>query len=93
MAVELFPASAVGRSRILRVQEIQEILAARQINLGEHRFSGSNEVVVTVAAAAVEPVDLLVSPAAIKQAERLVTHAVVRYLKIMRGPTDLGTLP
>ncbi|MGO8749551.1 MAG: flagellar basal body P-ring formation chaperone FlgA [Thermoguttaceae bacterium] len=84
-AVELFPASAVGRSRILRVQEIQEILAARQINLGEHRFSGSNQVVVTVAAAAVEPVQRPVSPAAIKQAERLVTDAVVRYLKDHAG--------
>ena len=87
-AVELFPASAVGRSRILRVQEIQEILTARQINLGEHRFSGSNQVVVTVAAAAVEPVQRPVSPAAIKQAERLVTDAVVRYLKDHAGADE-----
>ncbi len=84
-AVELFPASAVGRSRILRIREIQEILAARQINLGEHQFSGSNQVVVTVAAAAVEPVQRPVSPAAIKQAERLVTDAVLRYLKDHAG--------
>jgi flagella basal body P-ring formation protein FlgA len=51
-AMELCPASPTGQQRLLRVREIQDILALRGVNLAEHQFSGSNQVMVTSSDAA-----------------------------------------
>jgi len=45
-AVELFPAPAATRQRILQVRELQDLLLMRGVNLAEHQFSGSSQVVV-----------------------------------------------
>jgi len=44
--VELFPAPPAGAKRYLRVRELQDVLAVRQINLIEHRITGSSTVEV-----------------------------------------------
>jgi len=46
-AIELFPAPPVSRPRFVHVQEIQEALLLRGINLAEHRFSGASQVEVS----------------------------------------------
>jgi flagella basal body P-ring formation protein FlgA len=46
-ALELFPAPPAGQPRFVQVREIQDFLLLRGVNLVEHRFSGSSQVVVT----------------------------------------------
>ncbi len=38
-AVELFTAPAAGQQRVVRLRDLQDLLATRQINMAEHRFS------------------------------------------------------
>lgn len=46
-AVELFASPTVSRPRFVRVQQIQETLLLRGINLAEHCFSGASQVEVS----------------------------------------------
>ncbi len=43
---ELFTAPAPGQQRVVRVREIQDLLAMRLVNLAEHRFTGASQVLV-----------------------------------------------
>jgi len=81
-SLELFPAPAPGQQRILRVRELQDLLAARPIDLSELRVSGSSQVVVVGAGEPAGP-DLSrpTSPSAVRRAERLVREAVLRHLR------------
>jgi len=81
-AVELFPAPPRGEQRTVRLREIQDLLLMRGVNLVEHRFSGSNRVVVVghereKNTAGQRPV----SATAAERAKRQVAEAVVRYLR------------
>ena len=43
-AIDLFPAPPAGESRVLRLREVQDLLAIRGVNLALHRFSGASQV-------------------------------------------------
>ena len=78
--IELFPAPSAGRPRFLRAQDLQEILAVRQVNLTEHQFTGSSQVVVTNAGTEAPP-GHAPSRRQPSSAERLLSEAIARYLK------------
>ena len=80
-ATELFPAPAPGRQRTVKVREIQDLLLSRQVNLTEHRFSGSGQVVVEGQTDARSAPQTAVSSSLRKRAERVVGEAVERYLQ------------
>jgi flagella basal body P-ring formation protein FlgA len=89
-ALELFPAPPAGQQRFVGVREIQDFLLLRGVNLVEHRFSGSSQVVVTrsVAPAAGgggQP------PAAgeMKKANQRVREALVQYMQQNAPPRDM----
>jgi flagella basal body P-ring formation protein FlgA len=46
-AMDLFPLPPSGEKRVLRLREIQDLLAVRGVNLADHRFSGASQVVVS----------------------------------------------
>lgn len=48
-AIDLLPAPAAGEKRILRVRDLQDILALRGINPAAHRISGASLVVINSA--------------------------------------------
>jgi flagellar basal body P-ring formation protein FlgA len=81
-ALPLTPAPAPGKQRFLRSREIQDMLVARGVNVGELTFSGANQVTVET------PVEKIV-PVAPKPIERgpntpplqMVNEALMNYLK------------
>jgi flagella basal body P-ring formation protein FlgA len=80
-AIELFPAPAASEEKTVRVREVQDLLLLRGINMAEHQFSGSSEVVVQVGAplshaAAARPV----SSAEIQRTKRRLSEALIKYL-------------
>jgi len=86
-AVELFPTPAPGQQRLVRVRELQDLLEMRTVNLGEHRLSGSSQVVVLGSGEPVRPESSRpVSPSIVRRAERLVQEAVLGYLREQAGP-------
>ena len=80
-ALPLTPAPAPGKKRFFRGREIQDMLVARGVNVGELAFSGANQVTVET------PVETIV-PVASKPIERgpvtpplqMVNEALVSYL-------------
>ncbi len=80
--LELFSAPPAGQQRYVRIRELQDLLLARGLNLTEHRFSGSNQVLVTTETAkpAPAPRERLTS-AETKKAASLVQDALLRYLR------------
>jgi hypothetical protein len=44
--VQLFPAPAPGKERIVRRSEIAELLALTEVNIKEHPLSGADHVVI-----------------------------------------------
>lgn len=44
--IDLFPAPAPGERRVLRLRELQDVLAVRGTNLAEHRFSGASQITI-----------------------------------------------
>ncbi len=80
--VELFPAPAPGQQRTVRARELQDLLATRPVNLAEHRFSGSSQVVVeSPGESARTGQQTPLSPSMQKKAERLVSEAIVAWLR------------
>jgi flagella basal body P-ring formation protein FlgA len=78
--VELFPAPASDQPRVLRVRELQDLLALRGLNLAEHRFSGSAQV--QIAADKKRGVsDLPPSEQAMKRAQRRLQEAILKYVQ------------
>lgn len=45
-AMEMFPSPAPGQQRTVRVRELQDLFALRQMNPAEHRLSGSSVVTI-----------------------------------------------
>jgi flagella basal body P-ring formation protein FlgA len=76
-AIELLPAP-IDQPRILRVRELQDLLALRGMNLAEHRFSGSAQVQIN---AEKKRAELPVSEQTAKRAQRRVQEAVLKYLQ------------
>jgi flagella basal body P-ring formation protein FlgA len=83
-AIELFPAPIAAQQRVLGVREVQDLLSMRGINLTEHRFSGSSQIVLTSAS---EPAraDQPLTPSAAKRAHRRVQDAILQYLQTKAG--------
>lgn len=50
-AIDLMPAPPAGDKRLLRVRDLQDILALRGINSAAHRISGASQVIINSAAA------------------------------------------
>jgi flagella basal body P-ring formation protein FlgA len=46
-AIELFPSPPPGQSRFVGIRQIQDLLLLREVNLVEHRFSGSSRVTIS----------------------------------------------
>lgn len=87
--VELFPTPAAGSRRFVRAREIQDLLAARGVNLAEHRLSGASQVEVSSAAAAPLPTGPgPLAPAAERQAREALCQAVVARLQAASGKKD-----
>jgi len=80
-AIELFPAPGGSEQRLLQVREIQDLLLLRGVNLMEHRFSGSSEVMVqTVVARPQVIANKPVAAAELQRIKRRVSEALVKYL-------------
>jgi flagella basal body P-ring formation protein FlgA len=82
--IELFPAPAADQPRVLRVRELQDLLAARGINLSEHRFSGFAQVQIAAAKKRADA-NLPLSEQGAKRAQRRVEEAIQRYLREQSG--------
>jgi flagella basal body P-ring formation protein FlgA len=81
-AIELFPAPSTDRQRFVRVRQIQDALYLRGVDLAEHRFSGSSQIVLGTEAPepeVVEPRPL--STVLVERARRYVAQAVLEYLR------------
>jgi flagella basal body P-ring formation protein FlgA len=79
--IELFPAPVPGQQRIVRARELQDLLSARQIDLAEHRLSGSSQVVVESRGETQPAPNTAVSSSVRKRAERLAAEAIARFLR------------
>jgi len=80
-SIELFPAPTPGRQRFVSVNQIQDMLFRRGVNLAQHRLSGSSRVTVLGPenAAGAEKPDVP-SAAISNRANDAVSRAVVKYL-------------
>jgi flagella basal body P-ring formation protein FlgA len=96
-AMELFPAPPEGQQRVIRVRELQDLLILRGVNLTEHRFSGSSQVVVTsVNASSPADGDQALPLSAVKRAQRRIQDAILQYLRVKsasQGPRILQFEP
>ncbi|MBN1912618.1 MAG: flagellar basal body P-ring formation protein FlgA [Pirellulales bacterium] len=84
-AMELFPTPAGGRQRFVRQREIQDVLLARGVHLGRHRFSGSSQVTVRRAAAEQTTQGNALAPSLHRRMETRVSDAIVEYLRTSAG--------
>jgi flagella basal body P-ring formation protein FlgA len=87
-AIELFPAPSATQQRVLRVREIQDLLMLRGVNLTEHRFSGSSQVVVTSASEPSADGDQEISSSAAKRIQRRMQVAILQYIKMKTGSDE-----
>jgi flagella basal body P-ring formation protein FlgA len=91
-ALELFPAPPAGQPRFVEVREIQDFLLQRGVNLVEHRFSGSSQVVVTRSAARAAVAGGGGQPLVageMKKASQRVREALVQYMQQNAPPRDM----
>lgn len=83
-AVELFPAPPAGQQRFLRLQELQEQLMVRGVNLAHQQISGSTQIVITgagtVGGAAAGSQTKALPTAEYKKTEQAVREALLGYL-------------
>jgi flagella basal body P-ring formation protein FlgA len=84
--IELFPTPASDQPRVLRVRELQDLLAMRGMNLTEHRFSGSAQVQIAAEKKRADS-NLPLSEQAVKRAQRRLQEAILNYLQA-QSPTD-----
>ncbi len=81
--IELFPAPLAGKSRTVRIREIQDVLVLRSVNLASCQFSGSSEITIYAEADGVVASRQLrpLSSSALRNVEHRVTQAIVYYLQ------------
>lgn len=89
--IDLFPAPASDQPRVLRVRELQDLLAQRGMNLAEHRFSGSAQVQIAAARKRGEA-DQPVSEQSAKRVQRRIQEAILKYLQTQSSATQGATL-
>lgn len=85
--IELFPAPAVGSRRFLRIRELQDMLADRQVNLLDNRLSGASVVEIVNArpiAKATPAVNINTT-----RATKEIRTALVSYLRQFAGKQDM----
>ena len=83
----LMPAPAPGAKKYLRGREIQDILVARGVNVGELNFSGASQVVVETVVI-VEPVEKPAARGPVVPPLQLVNEALLRRLQAVSGGGD-----
>jgi flagella basal body P-ring formation protein FlgA len=90
-AIELFPAPPAAQQRVVRVRELQDLLALQGVNLAQHRFSGSSQTALTSAAEPVHAEQALTTSGA-KRAQRRVQEAILQYLQKKTGANEPRSL-
>lgn len=85
--IELFPAPPPEQPRVLRVRELQDLLALRGVNLAEHRLSGSAQVQIASEKKIVAPPVQPLTEQAVKRAQRRLQEAILKYLQA-QSPTN-----
>jgi flagella basal body P-ring formation protein FlgA len=80
--LELVPAPAAGRSRTLKLREVQDLLTLQGVKLVDHQFCGATSVQVSGSGeAALTPVATKASRNVREQTTARVEKAIVRHLK------------
>jgi flagella basal body P-ring formation protein FlgA len=79
-ATELFPAPAAREQRSLGVRELQDLLLLRGVNLAQHQFTGSSQVLVLGRAPAERAATASLPAGMVRRAQRRVCEAVLKYL-------------
>jgi flagella basal body P-ring formation protein FlgA len=82
-AIELGTAPAEGAEKTLKLREIQELLAARGVNIGEHSFAGAAHVRITrgTARGAAPSRTRRVTSTEMRLAQRRALEAIIAYLR------------
>src|SRR4051812_936510 len=75
-ALPLMPAPATGTQRFIRKREIQDMLAAQGIEVGDFHFVGSEQVTVVADAAEIENTSGRLS-ASVSSGQRMNRHAAI----------------
>jgi flagella basal body P-ring formation protein FlgA len=81
--LELVPAPAAGRSRMLRMREVQDLLALQGVKLIDHKFSGASDV--QISSSETTSTAAKVSRLAAEQSRVRVERAIVQYLETSAG--------
>jgi flagella basal body P-ring formation protein FlgA len=79
-ATELFPAPGAHEQRSLGVRELQDLLLLRGVNLAQHQFTGSSQVLVLGRAPAERAATASLPAGMVRRAQRRVCEAVLKYL-------------
>jgi len=95
-AIELFPAPAPPGQRYVRLREIEDLLLLRGVDLTEHRFSGSAQVLIRpegprAEPGATPPRSSPITVAAQRQAKQRLEEAIVAHLRAA-GSADVPWL-
>jgi len=95
-AIELFPAPTPPGQRHVRVREIQDLLLLRGVDLTEHRFSGSAQVLIRPEGLRAEPDaaparSAPLTVAAGRQAKQRLEEAILAHLRAV-GSADVPWL-
>jgi len=95
-AIELFPAPTPPAQRYVRLREIEDLLLLRGVDLTEHRFSGSAQVLIRpeeprAEPGATPPRSSPLTVAAQRQAKQRLEEAIVAHLRAV-GSADVPWL-
>ncbi len=81
-AIEITPAPAVGAKTVLRLRDVQDLLAFREIDLTKHRFSGAGQVtILRISDGLAKSGSRRANKVNLKLAQRTAADAIVRYLR------------
>jgi flagella basal body P-ring formation protein FlgA len=90
-AIELFPSPPPGQPRFLPIREIQDLLLLRGVNLTEHHFSGSSQVVINGGEAAVA-MQRALAPADVRMATQRLREALMEYFRHSGSAREMPTV-
>lgn len=86
LALELVPAPAAGRSRSLKIREVQDLLALQGVKLVDHQFAGASSVQISGGSSAAPATPALkATRSAREQVESRVQRAISRHLQQVAG--------